>query len=273
MKNRKWVIEIKDVELSANEFLYIVSLFDIDKVYGIRDGFYGMDESEIRAEIQNVKRNLYAKGYAEMDFDGNFAIKEEVKNLLEVCVRPERYLSFDRVKRFDNSVIRLYIQGNRLVKVVGQNKNYKVGISETESILKDISDFILWIKKSLLPKEEEVFVESKALKNIKKRIGLENAEAELIHIGCSPLKANILCQGLSGEAYYYAMLMINFTEDAQAVCGLAFIDSAQGVLQLKADERVDKETVQISTVSCEDIMRQIKECVNKHILGKQEKKI
>ncbi len=254
-----------ELQLNSRELLYIASLFDVDELYGISDGFYGMDEAEIAAEINTVKKNLNDKGYAEMDFDGNFAVKEEVMNLFEVCVKQEKYISFDKVQNSNNLVIRIYVKDNKVVKITGDNNNYTVQESSINSIKSDVLDFVNWSEESQSPIEEETFVESEVLKKVKNMNEFDDPENELKLMGCSNLKSKILYGGLTGEAEYYSMLLIDFMAEAQDVFSLIFINSTNGVLLLKPDLESEKEGIQLSMVSQAEISKSITDAICQYI--------
>lgn len=256
---------MQELQLNSRELLYIASLFDVDELYGISDGFYGMDEAEIAAEINNIKKNLNDKGYAEMDFDGNFAIKEEVMNLFEVCVKQDKYISFDKVQKSNNSVIRVYIKDNRVVKITGDNNLYTVQESNVNNIKSDILDFVNWSEETQLPNEEETFVENEVLKRVKNMSEFDDPENELKLMGCSSLKSKILYSGLIGEAEYYSMLLIDFTVETQDVYSLIFINSTNGVLLLKPDLESEKEGIKLSTVEQAEISKKITDAICEYI--------
>lgn len=256
---------MQELQLNSRELLYIASLFDVDELYGISDGFYGMDEAEIAAEINNIKKNLNDKGYAEMDFDGNFAIKEEVMNLFEVCVKQDKYISFDKAQKSNNLVIRIYVKDNKVVKITGDNNNYTVQESSINSIKGDVLDFVNWCDKTQSPIEEETFVENEVLKKIKDMNEFDDPENELKLMGCSSLKSKILYGGLIGEAEYYSMLLIDFTVETQDVYSLIFINSTNGVLLLKPDLESEKEGIQLSTVEQAEISKKITDAICEYI--------
>lgn len=261
---------MQELQLNSRELLYIASLFDIDELYGISDGFYGMDEAEISAEINNIKKNLNDKGYAEMDFDGNFAIKEDIMSLFEVCVKQDKYISFDKVQKSNNLVIRVYVKDNRVVKITGDNNNYIVRESAVNSIKSDMSDFVDWSEESQSPVEEETFVENELLRKVKKMNEFDDPENELKLMGCSNLKSKILYGGLTGEAGYYSMLIIDFTAESQDVFSLIFINSTNGVLMLEPDLESEKERIRISTVSQAEISKKIADAIYRYIPGAAE---
>lgn len=256
---------MQNIQLNACELLYIASLFDVDELYGISDGFYGMDEAEIAAEINNVKRRLNDKGYAEMDFDGNFNIKDEVMKVIEVCVKQDMYIAFDKVQKTANAALRLYIKDHKVVKVVGDHINYTVQTTDINSIKSDLLSFVNWTDDKRILKEKETFIENELLRKVKGMNELDDPEKELKLMGCSNIKSKILYGGLTGDAEYYAMIIIDFTAEEQDVYSLIFIHSSDGILKLTPDLDAEKEGVQLSTVSQGDISEDITEAITRYV--------
>ena len=84
-------------------------------------------------------------------------------------------------------------------------------------------------------------------------------------MGCSSLKSKILYGGLTGEAEYYSMLLIDFTVETQDVYSLIFINSTNGVLLLKPDLESEKEGIQLSTVDQAEISKKITDAICEYI--------
>lgn len=252
---------MQELQLNSRELLYIASLFDVDELYGISDGFYGMDEAEISAEINHIRKKLNDKGYAEMDFDGNFAVKENIMHLFEACVKPDKYISFDKVQKSNNLVMRVYVKNNRVVKITGDNNSYTVRESNINNIKGDVLDFVNWRDETPLTNEEEAFVEHEALKKIKNLNEFDDPENKLKLLGCSNLKSKMLYDGLTGEAEYYSMLMIDFTADVQDVFSLIFINSTNGVLLIKPGLEAEKEGIRLSVAGQAEISKKITDAI------------
>ena len=62
------------ITLSSCEILHIIGSLGKDDFFGIDDGYIDMDDIEISGAIANAENSLIDKGYAELDFNGNFSV-------------------------------------------------------------------------------------------------------------------------------------------------------------------------------------------------------
>ncbi|MDD4729783.1 MAG: hypothetical protein PHN55_13680, partial [Dysgonamonadaceae bacterium] len=90
------------IELNAREILYLSALAGATEFIGIPDGFYGMDELEIKQEILKIQSELERRGYAQADFDGNFNPNAEVMQVIQICAMCEKYISVDKISALSN---------------------------------------------------------------------------------------------------------------------------------------------------------------------------
>ena len=83
---------MNQIRLSDRELVYLAAQAGAMRFYGIPDPFFAMDAAQLRFAVEEVKRSLHNKGYADQGFDSGFSISEDVLSLMEVCALCERYL-------------------------------------------------------------------------------------------------------------------------------------------------------------------------------------
>ncbi len=239
---------MQDIQLSSREILYIASLSDAAEFYGIPDGFYGMDETEIAAEINNIKLSLTKKELAEMDFDGGFIVKDEIKNIIEVCANREQYISFDKIQKGKNHILRFYIKGNTIIKLSENENDYMLNVCSVDDVKNSSLSFVDWYEEKEIS-DSDVVVEAELLKKVKMLNEFDSPENELKLMGCSNIKSKILYSGLSGRADYYSLTYLDFVATEDSIKSLIFINSEDGILKLTPVIDEEREVVSVSSVS------------------------
>lgn len=81
-----------EMTLSTKEFLFAAANLGAKNFFGISDPFYGMTAEEIRSECEKIQLSLEKKGYAEVGFEGDFALKSEAVSLITTCIKCRSYL-------------------------------------------------------------------------------------------------------------------------------------------------------------------------------------
>lgn len=242
------------ITLTSREILYIASTCGADEFWGIPDGFYGMDEAEITAEINSIKLSLTNKGYARMNFDGEFEIADGVKEIILVCAERDKYISFDKSALNKDRILRFYIKGDRIFRITEEDNSYLICQSAKNAIKKSLLDFAKWSEEKQLP-EESAILENEFLRKVKAMNELDNPVAELKLMGCDNVKAKILYEGLSGFADFYSLMIIDFTAENDELQSLMFIHSDDGTLELEplreSEDKVQIKPIVFENVACE----------------------
>ena len=83
---------MEELRLTAQELLFAGAQLGAKVFYGLPDPFYGMTLEKIRREMTKMQLSLAQKGCAELGFDDAFSLKEEVRELVEVCAKCQSYL-------------------------------------------------------------------------------------------------------------------------------------------------------------------------------------
>ena len=237
------------IQLNPREMMYVASqIEDAQSLYGITDGFYGMDGADIAAEISNVQLSLTNKDYAEMDFDGNFLVKQEICDIVAICTNRDKYISFDKTKNGSSKIIRFYIKGDQVIKLTEAEDGYELTSCSYGDIKPGMTAFVEFGDEK--PVEGgKIVLETDALAKIKGLSEFDNPENELKSIGCSEVNAKIIYEGLTGFANYYAMLVMDFTSAQTEVKSLMFIISDDGIITLAPVFDEDRELIEAHPVS------------------------
>ena len=118
------------ITLSSCEILHIIGSLGKDDFFGIDDGYIDMDDIEINSAIANAETSLIEKGYAELDFNGNFSVAKEVSDVLLICADCEKMLDIE-ISGMNKGKIKktIYSKEQRLVEfeTVG-NSTYIINV-------------------------------------------------------------------------------------------------------------------------------------------------
>lgn len=254
------------IELNSREMLYLSALAGATEFIGIGDGFYGMDELEIKQEILRIQSDLEGKGYAQADFDGNFNPKTEVMEVIRACALCERYISVDKISSTSNSArLLFYFYDNRIVKVKAISDIFELTAVNPWDINSYILEHINWIgqgekfagPKVLIP--QSLLVEIKGL--IENDFSAEIGRKQLYEAGCNDVQAQIIYSGLSGLSNYYSVIIVDFNSEENDVMSIMVINSMSGSLEIIPVNTEEKEAVAFNTVDYKTFKRKLSDAL------------
>lgn len=250
------------LELSSEEIIYIASLCDANVFYGISDGFYGMENSEIAVEINKIKVNLTNKGYAEMDFDGDFVVSAEVMNVISDCALCDRYISFDKIHMQKKEFVRCYLKDDQAYLMTENDGRYVIEKVAVFDIKEKLLAFVNWAESTNKVNEESV-IKNELLYELKSMSEFDNPKNRLKESGCNADNAEIICDGLFGNAANYSLSVIDSPEHIENVDNLSFIIDKFGSLQISPFSDDENEFVKFKPVSYEKIAEEISAMLRK----------
>ena len=246
---------MEKLSLTIRELLYIASLTGANEFIGVPDGFFGMNEGEIASEINSIKTALVNKQYSEMNFDGEFNIRQDVVDSIGNCAMCDKYISFDKTTSTNKKALRYYIKDNIVYRLSEISDGYELQVVENDSIMGEIKENIS-IENNMEIIETKMTLESAPLEKIKSMSEFDNPENELNMMGCDSHMAKILYRGLKGDANYYSLIVIDYAAENQ-VQSLLFMSDENGIIELSPSEESEKQNVMISTASYAKIINKI----------------
>ena len=223
------------VILTPRELLYIAALQEAPEFVGIADAFYGMNEQEMRLEITALQMSLEDKGYAQMDFNGSFTLRNEVQDTVSVCATCDTFILVDKNKKKSPQMREFYYAKNGQVIRMDEKDGFIIltPISDTEKLLNLVMHDIEWQSEDYLL--QNVQLSNNALTYASEQIAgsdLLKGYNILMGNGCDELSARTILEGLSGIANYYAVAITIFKEDNEGTNSVMLIDSPNGIYKL-----------------------------------------
>lgn len=223
------------ITLSSREILHIIGSMGKDDFFGIDDGYADMDEMEISNAIMLTESSLIEKGYAELDFNGNFSILNDVSELLIICADCEKMLDMEisvpgkcRIKKS------IYEKNNKLVEFeAAGTSNYAISYSTVEELKSEIFDNLNWIKARSTISGRFLFTQ-RVLSEAKQTVGF-GTEERLARECSSANTAKVIANGLNGHSNYYAFTMFDFETESIEINSLMILNSADGSLEMEPD--------------------------------------
>lgn len=243
------------IELNAREILYLSALAGATEFIGIPDGFYGMDELEIKQEILKIQSELERRGYAQADFDGNFNPNAEVMQVIQICAMCEKYISVDKISALSNpEKLLFYVCNNRIIKVKAISDIFELTSVNPADINLYILEHINWITQDENDAGNKVVIPQSLLTQVKGSI--ENVSAKtgpdvLYKAGCNNIQAQIIYNGLSGTSNYYSVIIVDFNSEENDVISIMVINSKSGSMELIPVDTGGKEAVAFNTIDYE----------------------
>ena len=240
------------VELNAREILYLSALAGATEFIGIPDGFYGMDELEIKQEILKIQSELEGKGYAQADFDGNFNPNDEVMEAVRTCALCEKYISVDKISESSSPAkLLFYFYNNKIIKVRSISDIFELTAVNSANINSYILEHINWITQGEKNAGSKVVIPQSLLAQVKdstENFSAKTGVEELHKSGCDNIQAQIIYSGLTGTSNYYSVIIVDFNSEENDVQSIMVINSKSGSLEILPVDRDEKEAVTFHTI-------------------------
>lgn len=135
---------MNEIEITPRELMYIASGLGATEFFGLPDPFMGMTPEEIRSAVEEARLSLDRRGYAEMDFSGDFHIGSAAGALVRVCAFCSRCVSVDRVHAGDGGRLLLYLLDGDMVAIFQEGVSLRLrecGVAEArEYLIQKIGD-------------------------------------------------------------------------------------------------------------------------------------
>lgn len=254
------------IELNAREILYLSALAGASEVIGIPDGFYGMDELEIKQEVLKIQSELESKGYAQADFDGNFNPNTEVMQVIKVCALCEKFISFDKISSASKAKLLFYLYDNRVMKVEAVSDKFELTTLKHADINPYILKHINWIAQEKKDVGNKVVIPQSLLHQIKEStedgFSEKLAIEELHKAGCSDVQGQIIYSGLSGTSNYYSIVIVDFNNEENDVMSIIAINSNNGSLELIPADTGEEEEVVFHKIDYEIFKRKLADALS-----------
>ena len=246
-----------EITLTPRELLYIAALLEAAEFLGVSDAFFGMEDTEIQQELMNLQTSLEEKGYAEMDFDGSFTLKDDVLELVDICANCDTFIVVDKNKVKKPQVRELYYsKAGSIVKLSESAEgNILSPVSCVEGLLEHISKDMEWQTSdtSLL---KDVRITNEILSDVKKKAsGTKQSEGVklLMENGCDELSAKAIISGLIEKSDYYAVIITAFGSEREGVYDVMLTSGENGIYRLTPVDNEEQDAVQFNMLTEEEV--------------------
>ena len=241
------------ITLSSCEILYLSTIAGATEFMGIPDGFYGMDELEIKQEILKIHADLEKRRYAQTDFDGNFEASAEVMQLIEICALCEKYISVDKTSAASGATkLLFYFYNNNIVKIDEVAGKFELTLAQPADIGKSILENISWLEHIKENADGKVVIPQSLLEQVKDTANSEFSEKAgedaLNKVGCTNGQAKIIYSGLVGTANYISVIIVDFTSQENDVMSIMVVNSSTGSLELLPVDIDEKAAIEFRTI-------------------------
>ena len=240
--------------LSAREILYLSALAGASELMGIPDGFYGMDDLEIKQEILKLQTELEKKGWVQTDFNGNFEVDSGIMQAINTCAFCAKYISVETVGAKSAGVKALfYYLDDKTVKIEETDSRYELTPVKPADVGKSIFDRINWADHSEERIGDNIIVTQSILSQVKDSAENDFTEdagvEELRKAGCTGSQARIIYSGLNGTSNYISVVIVDFNSEENDVLSIMAINSKAGSLALIPVEADEREAVEFRSIN------------------------
>ena len=254
-----------EITLTPKELLFISALLDAAEFLGVSDAFFGMEDAEIQQELMNLQTSLEAKGYAEMDFDGSFTLKDDVVEMVDTCANCDMFIVVDKNKR-DKAQLRelYYAKLGSIVKLSeGAEGNILTPMSGVDELLEQILQDMEW-KTSDASLLKDIRITNEILSDAKaKSSGIDQAGGVkiLMENGCDELSAKTIISGLVGKSDYYAVIITVFGSEREGVYNVMLTSNENGIYRVIPITGEEQDSVQFNMLSAAEAKSALSEVV------------
>ena len=246
-----------EIILSPRELLYIAALLEAAEFLGVSDAFFGMDDAEIQHEMMNLQSSLEEKGYAEMDFDGSFTLREDVREMVDICANCDTFIIVDKNKVEQSQLRDLYYsKSGSIVKLSeGADGNILTPMLGTDGLLEHISEGMEWQTPDA-SSLRDIRITNEILSDVKEKAsGIDplGSVKTLVENGCDEPSAKAIINGLIGKSDYYAVIITVFGSEREGVYNVMLTSGESGIYRLTPIVGEEQEATQFNMLSAAEV--------------------
>lgn len=263
---------MNEIQINAQELLYLSSQFGATEFFGIADPFMEMSSEEIRDAIAKAQISLDEKGFVQMDFDGSLRVMEAA-DIVKVCALCDAYLSAEFLVGGKTSRQILYFLGREMVLLLPDGDSLLLRRCELDGAMESMSAAMAAsaVHGAIEPGLSETIPFDVLAASQKALCAGEREKAEALllpHCGDARLR-RILLEGFGQTADFYNLLLTNFK--ANIVSGIICLSAPSGLIGMTTS-KTEESSWTVFTLSPEElekrIQAQIQSCLE--FCGKEE---
>ena len=242
-----------EITLSPRELLFISALLEAAEFLGVSDAFFGMDDTEIQQELMNLQSSLEEKGYAEMDFDGSFTLKDDVVEMVDICANCDMFIVVDK-NMVNQAQLRdlYYAKSGSIVKLSeGTDGNILTPMSGIRGLLENILQGVE-LQTTGTTSLRDVKIVNEVLSNARtKAENLDQSDGVkiLTESGCDELSAKTIISGLIGKSDYFAVVITVFGSEREGIYSFMLTSSENGIYKLTPITGEEQDAVQFNMIT------------------------
>ena len=242
-----------NIILSPRELLFISALLEAAEFLGVSDAFFGMDDTEIQQELMNLQSSLEEKGYAEMDFDGSFTLKDDVSEMVDICANCDMFIVVDKNKVNQPQLRDLYYakSGNIVRLSESVDGNILTLIPDINSLIEHISQGMEF-RNTGVSSLKDLNITNEVLAGAKSKAESSDQPGSvkiLMENGCDELSAKTIINGLIGKSDYYAVVITVFGSEKEGVYSIMLTSNETGIYKLTPITGEEQDAVQFNMLT------------------------
>lgn len=251
---------MEPLRLSAKELMCLAAAMGNTEIFGIPDGFRGVSDKALDAEIMLVQQSLERKDVLQMDFDGNVSFNRKYLLLLETMLGCDRFLGVDKQLRSEQTSFLFYGFEDRIVEAILDNGEYTLNELSAADFSKRIMSLVVWNEHKDCSSDKAYIVPQKKLSEIKQLAIQDNSEkafSALVESGCGADMAKLLSDAFALKTNFYSFAFADITAKHNAVKSVMFIDDPCGIVNILPIIVNDVNHVELTAVSQEQMAAEL----------------
>lgn len=239
--------------LTAEEVLYLAAVTGADTFYGVPDVLSGLSDQELRLRVIGIESGLQEKGYMEEDFDGNKNVRPKLLQIIDLCGKCERFLSFEKEQIGESQYASMYfLRGNGAYRMEYRKEGYVFSETNARLIreeirrgmpLRETGEEGQKGKDSFLISYENL----EKAGRLTKRGSAEKGEELLKEAGAPESMAQSVTDGMLNKADFYALLFMDLRREEEPGYSIQCLQGGM-LISVEYETKEDEDYVRFSVM-------------------------
>lgn len=225
---------MKQLSLTIFELIYLGNLMG-KYMHAVPNVYSELSEPDASESRQAAMDSLLAKGFIEMDFDGEITVSQPVLEFVQFCAECDGYILASRNGTVtERNDLIIWRKQNAFMQATLMGMDYQFTLVSALSAADQINS--LWFRAyPEVSDSKSVQITQFALKQAKRLLSQSNydaAERVLIQNRVDPWLSRIILDALSGVSDFYSLIFVDMNEESATSSSFIFSAGRFGCLQM-----------------------------------------
>lgn len=248
--------------LTAEEVLYLAAVTGADTFYGVPDVLSGLSDQELKLRVMGIESGLQNKGYMKEDFDGNRNVEPTLLQIIDLCGKCERFLSFEKEQIGEPQYGGMYfLRGNEACRMECRKEGYVFSGTNARLIREEVRRGIpLREAGKEGRKGNDSFLISyenlEKASRLTKRGSSEKGVELLKEAGASDPMAQTVTDGMLNKADFYALLFMDLRWEEAPNSSIQCLQGGM-LVSVEYEMKEDEDYVRFSVTDSAELQKRV----------------